>query len=778
MRALVFTEAIFKLTKNTRMRLTRSLEEYIPGGGNEKYARKRLAQHVQNTISLCVATLVVTICVFLLCSLDPSWTAFGQRGLGSLPTTSFPGSSKRILQSTSTSPISSQEAESIATTALNGLGVTFRTGSRSMNELIIAHLDETTTAGELRLFLRTLHRSGATAKADVVLLFPLSPVSKSMVDVIEEEERSWWEMMLELQSAAPPHTIKETTSTEEIVGGASQQEKLPRVQVVPQNSNCSISRFHGGAFWKAREEGKPRGDALWGRTSPQSEEMLVAVDWADWGSLVGFEMQDLDWDEALKGFIDEPGARLRRWISYQMLLGMVKSKFRHVLLAAVGEVVIMGDVLSAARKRTLDVLLFQEDHSWKELHTSLSQTINETDPESLKSHRPDEMDEHSQGFEAVGEASESKKGLSSNESRSRILLSIEEVYGKDKWRLLEEEVKEKPVLGTGLIIGHMKPVRSLVSTMATEIAGVASLVRKSRESFHDRPLLNYLVYKSNVLNRRVTGKLHILENSDSSVHSLPASKQRSIFFRNAGGRYAALQGLKDELLDSEFYSSAVKRISDDICDSPPDSKFYSNCGKASSRLTTTVGEVLMGDVLSGAQTRSFDVVLGKEDHSRKELRTRGLEAAGGGIESRKGLSSNESQQSNAIEGGGLGKGWEVIAARLPASRVALRIITLDTSPSGEVSVGDPALRADAPSTCHRRPLRIGPAPQSPSPARVTGSRYTAQMLWRRLLDYMKAIAETQRSVWLNRTTPPYEYRRTYSLRTAAEASEGDDWFVL
>ncbi|KAL2623284.1 hypothetical protein R1flu_003489 [Riccia fluitans] len=571
MRALVCAEAIFfKLWRSASMHLIRSLDDHLPGGGNEKYARKRLVQHVHNTISLCVATLMVTIFLFLLCTLDPSWTALDQSWLGTTRTTSFRTSSKRILQSTSTPVLSS--SESVTVKSLHGLGVTFRIGSRSMNELIVAHLEESTTHDELRLFLRTLHRSGATAKADVVLLFPSPLSSNSMVDVIQEEERSWWGMMLELQPTASPHSSKEPTK-ESLRRALQQQEKVAPFQILFPESNCSISRFHAGAFWKAREEGKPRGDSFWGSSTPQSEEMLVAVDWGDWGSLVGFEMQDLDSDEALKGFIKEPGARLRRWISYQMLLGMVKSKFQHVLLAAVGEVLIIGDVLSATRKRTFDLLLFQEDQSLKELHSSHSTTPIETGLEPLRSN-------HSELSGDRGTESIDQKATSSNESSSRRMQIIEEVYGKEKWRLLEEEEKKKAVLGTGLIMGHIKPMRSLQSIMATEIVGVASLVRKSRESFHDRPLLNYLVYKSNVLNRRLTDKLHITQNLDSSIHSLPASKQRRVFFKDTGGRYAALQGLKDELLDSEIYRNIIKNISDDICHSPADSKFYPNCGRS------------------------------------------------------------------------------------------------------------------------------------------------------------------------------------------------------
>ncbi|KAL3692258.1 hypothetical protein R1sor_005909 [Riccia sorocarpa] len=243
-------------------------------------------------------------------------------------------------------------------------------------------------------------------------------------------------------------------------------------------------------------------------------------------------------------------------------------------------------------------------------------------------------------------------------------------------------------VGTGLIMGHMKPIRSLVSTMATEIAGVATfLAGVGRDFMVDQ----YSTTWCSTGERQTNCILCKTRTHLSILYLLP---------------YAALQGLNHELLESEFRLSVVKSISDHICGSPADSEFYSNCG------------------------RKIDAL------------------------------------------------WEVIAARLPASRVALHIITLDTSSSGEASVGDPALRADAPSTCHHRPLRIGSAPQSPSPARVTGSRYTAQMPSNCLVDHINSIsALPAKHMGFKETTPPYDYSRTHSLRTAAEASEGDDWFV-
>jgi len=79
--------------------------------------------------------------------------------------------------------------------ALQGMGTLFRKGTRRMRELVVAHLSEETSLASLRLFLRTLHRSGATARADVVFLFPGASISQEVLSVFQEEEASFQRML-------------------------------------------------------------------------------------------------------------------------------------------------------------------------------------------------------------------------------------------------------------------------------------------------------------------------------------------------------------------------------------------------------------------------------------------------------------------------------------------------------------------------------------------------------------------------------------------------------
>lgn len=97
--------------------------------------------------------------------------------------------------------------------ALQGMGTLLRVGTRAMHELIVAHLTEDTTSEELRLFLRSLHRSSLTARADVVLLFPSSPMPIAMANVIQEEEDSFQRLLADFTPDEAPEASTSTAST-------------------------------------------------------------------------------------------------------------------------------------------------------------------------------------------------------------------------------------------------------------------------------------------------------------------------------------------------------------------------------------------------------------------------------------------------------------------------------------------------------------------------------------------------------------------------------------
>jgi len=86
--------------------------------------------------------------------------------------------------------------------ALQGMGQLFRRGRWAMSELVVAHLAESTSVEDLRLFLRSLHWSGVPARADVVLLFPWRPLPPGMAAMIDQEDESFRELLLRENSSS------------------------------------------------------------------------------------------------------------------------------------------------------------------------------------------------------------------------------------------------------------------------------------------------------------------------------------------------------------------------------------------------------------------------------------------------------------------------------------------------------------------------------------------------------------------------------------------------
>ncbi|CAM6101161.1 unnamed protein product [Calypogeia fissa] len=601
--------------------------------------------------------------------------------------------------------------------ALFGMGMTFRKGSRAMSELVVAHLQDTTTPTEFRLFLRTLHRSGVTGRADIVFLFPSLSSSAHLVDdntdgnqltrILTEEEESFWRIMRQQHFPAPAHdhgarktskklSTKRSSSSNNVAnessvfmlpnssigvlnltghpsggltaphgkktmqskrsdhgtksspsdaihstlnaaaivvdrkdskkwnhtilgpsqimhgtlthetadseGRDSDKENSRRLSTAHINSSPSenspgstvlstrkpICPFNFLAFWESRKEGIPgkgrqlRDRIMWktdkqdlhhgsGSTSTVDEDMTLSVKWGDWGSIAGFEMQDLEQDEAIAGFIDNPPSQLRRWMCYKMLLGMVKRQYRTVILTEVSQVFIMGDIMAPTRDPSFgsSVYLFSEDRTWNESY----EASRSRDSDKLRNgHHLLSTNDH----EKMVEFTEASQTGSDGSGRQKLAFILD-VYGKEIWKKLEEEDMQRVVLNSGIIIGNMKSIQALSNAMVTEIVRVAAILRKSREPFHDEPLLNYVVQKSGVLNRKVAEKVSILSSRTSFVHTLPGSTQKFLFMREEGSMFHALQGLHHELVPEERRKVVIESIHADICSSQGRVRVYEDC---------------------------------------------------------------------------------------------------------------------------------------------------------------------------------------------------------
>ncbi|KAK8984748.1 hypothetical protein V6N11_020063 [Hibiscus sabdariffa] len=82
-----------------------------------------------------------------------------------------------------------------ASFALQGMGTLYRRGTKAMNDLVVGHVIEDVTEDDLRLFLRVLHRSGVTSRADAVFLFGSSSLSSRFSFVIQEENDSFFKLV-------------------------------------------------------------------------------------------------------------------------------------------------------------------------------------------------------------------------------------------------------------------------------------------------------------------------------------------------------------------------------------------------------------------------------------------------------------------------------------------------------------------------------------------------------------------------------------------------------
>ncbi len=512
--------------------------------------------------------------------------------------------------------------------ALEGMGTLFRRGKRSMTELLVAHLAENTSTHDLRLFLRTLHRSGMTARADVVLLFPWRPLPMAMLNVIHEEEQSFHKLL----HCFRPNPARLRSISDHV--GAAAPTLLDQ-----------SSRAHNHWKMAASEDQSSRSgtQSIWGSSSriryPAAAEeddlQVLREDGQDgysatYGSIVGFDMQELDPADAMRAFINEPPAELRRWVCYQILLGILRQKYRHVMLSEVRGLLVLKDILAPLKKKDTGLYLFAQERRWSDAAAAAAadhiadQTISESiDTAAAVKVAMEELHEGEQGQELVGadhwelqldqEHAAAAGKLISNQKRISATMDLElddaaaqrrleqqqqqqqqhaghlagqlgliqHVYGKEVWDSLEREEKRRRVLSSGVITGGIRSVRTLASAMATEIVRVAML-RKSRHPFKDDAILSFLIHKSSVLGRKVSSHLHIqqhlqqhtagsLRDSSSAVNLLsgsalnPVATTNDFFFTPTGFRFAVIQGYQDQAVSEERRNKILASLHKDIC---------------------------------------------------------------------------------------------------------------------------------------------------------------------------------------------------------------------
>ncbi|CAN1256270.1 hypothetical protein LINPERPRIM_LOCUS9263 [Linum perenne] len=234
--------------------------------------------------------------------------------------------------------------------ALQGMGRIYRKGTRSMAELVVGHVAEDTTGDEFRLFLRLLHRSGVTSRADVVFLFAASGSRSGFETVIREENESFFGLLQQHCSMNRSDSKSDSDS--------------------PPWSRFASARFVRKANRKEMSATAAVEPSLWGKkirlngsdiNGSDVNSTTESTQGASYGSVVGFDANELDPENSLSGFVHNPVIiSLRRWACYPMLLGRVKRNFKHIILADVKSALILpgGDPLTRVRNRAPESVMY------------------------------------------------------------------------------------------------------------------------------------------------------------------------------------------------------------------------------------------------------------------------------------------------------------------------------------------------------------------------------------------------------------------------------------
>ncbi|XP_076943015.1 uncharacterized protein LOC143613092 [Bidens hawaiensis] len=286
-----------------------------------------LLSKAQSTISVCAAVIFFTLLFFTLSNFETN--------NNNIITTS--GHYRRHLSQSRTPNIR------LNSPALQKLGTLYSRGTKSMNDIVICHVPESTTSPELKSFLRAFHRSGLPAKSDILFLFPAITTPEVLDNVIREENQLFLRLIRNYKSE------------------------------LAHRSNVNVSEFHFPASFDITQfvkPGKSSSEPIWGRKIKNSVNNTNSGNSSEstrlsYGSVVGFGVGELDPENALSGFVDHVLISQRRWAAYPMLLGRLRRNYKHVTLVDVKDVLIMGDPLAGLRNCKPESVFLLSKHTRK-----------------------------------------------------------------------------------------------------------------------------------------------------------------------------------------------------------------------------------------------------------------------------------------------------------------------------------------------------------------------------------------------------------------------------
>ncbi|XP_049401558.1 uncharacterized protein LOC125865408 [Solanum stenotomum] len=253
----------------------------------------------QLIISICVFLIFITFLLFTISTFEPS---------------------SRFKLQNSKSPSFQQHA-------LQGMGTLFRKGTRSMSDLIVAHVIESVTVQELKLFTKLIYRSKISSKSDILFVFP----KKSILfeNTIVEENTSFFKLIngYEYNSTTFNSTHNKANANEEPIWGRKKQSNF-----IDEDYN-----------------------------STESIQL-------SYGSVIGFYAYELDPENSLSGFMDHVPMNLRRWACYPMLFGRIRRNFKHIILVNVKEIFLLGDSPSRIKNLSHDSVLVFRRKNFEKTH--------------------------------------------------------------------------------------------------------------------------------------------------------------------------------------------------------------------------------------------------------------------------------------------------------------------------------------------------------------------------------------------------------------------------
>ncbi|GAA0157020.1 hypothetical protein LIER_43386 [Lithospermum erythrorhizon] len=435
-----------------------------------------LLTKAQSTISICALLVFITLLLFTLSTFEPSSSSSAHH---------FP--LRRQLYGTKTTTPSGPFSESLHYMhALQGMGTLYRRGTRAMHELIVAHVTENITTNELKIFLRLLHRSGITSRSDVLIISSSKTQSISVENTIAEENNSFLKLI---------DSYSKNSTRLDQKGG-----------------------FEIAQFLKLSKKERQSGEPIWGKKirSNSSDENGTESTRPSYGSVVGFDVEELDPENSLAGFLEHVPMSLRRWACYPMLLGRVRRNFKYIMLLDVKEILLLSDPLGLVRSKS---------------------------PETVY-------------LSTVTQHSSSGKRT----SKISILDSPMSRHGKTK----SEKTKQN-IVSPAIIIGGARGVRRLSSAMLTEIVRGA-MQHKKKNMVNELGLFNQLVGNENLLKN-----VNLITSTESkpelsSLTELLNSKKTSLSTFN-------FTMVRSGNSNSGLHSAIVKHI----CSFSLDSKAYNDC---------------------------------------------------------------------------------------------------------------------------------------------------------------------------------------------------------